>query len=124
MDKRKIKKRVRGSILFAIGYALSPVSWYDDLVVNIPLAYVFAFPFGLINERFFLLFLIIGYWITNVIGFMLMHYGVKDIVLKEKEKYTRKDFIKDVILSVIYTVVVVVIFEIGWAQFPMDYFKR
>jgi len=75
--KRTCKKeKIKGSVLFIIGYMLSPLSWWNDIFVNIPLAYVFALPFGFISRNLFLPAMVVGYWITNIIGLALMHHGV------------------------------------------------
>ena len=83
---KNMKHKIKGGILATIGYILSPLSWWNDLLINIPLAYAFAFPFGFVSRSLFLPMMIFGYWITNVVGFMLMHYGVTDLVSKEKSK--------------------------------------
>ena len=108
-----MRHKIKGGLLAVIGYVLSPVSWWNDLLVNIPLAYVFALPFGLISKKVFLPAMILGYWLTNVIGFIMMHNGVCDIVSIEKKKYTKKEFIKDILLSIIYTLVVAICFLMG-----------
>jgi len=106
-----------------IGYLLSPLSWWNDIIINIPLAYAFAYPFGLISRKLFLPTMILGYWITNIAGLILLHRGVKDMVTEEKVKYTKKNFAKDAVISLIYTAVVVVLVKIGWLKFPLEYFK-
>ena len=68
-----LAKKIKGGILATIGFILSPLSWWNDLFVNIPIAYVFGFLFGLISKSLFLPFMIIGYWITNILGVILMH---------------------------------------------------
>jgi hypothetical protein len=118
-----MKHRVKGGILATVGYLLSPLSWWNDIIINIPLAYAFAFPFGLISRKLFVPMMILGYWITNITGLILFHQGVKDLVTKEKIKYTKKDLAKDVIISIIYTAVVVVLVKLGWLKFPLEYFK-
>jgi len=125
-----MKPKIKGGILATVGYILSPLSWWNDLVINIPLAYAFAFPFGLISRSLFLPMMIFGYWITNVVGFMLMHYGVTDLVkkkenqnTKEKRNYNRKDLMKDIAFSILYTLVVVIFVKLGWVKFPLEYFE-
>ena len=95
-----MKKTIKGGVYGTIGFILSPLSWWNDLLVNIPLAYVFAFPFGFISEKLFLPMIILGYWITNIVGFMLMHHGVSDLLSKETEKYTKKEMVKDILISI------------------------
>jgi len=118
-----MKKKIKGGILATIGYLLSPVSWWNDLFINIPLAYGFGFMFRLISKKLFLPFMVLGYWITNILGFILMHHGFIDLFSKEKKKYTRKELIKDLIVSIIYTIIVIILIKIGWIRFPTEYFK-
>lgn len=40
-------------ILGIIGYILSPLSWWNDAIVNIPIAIVVGTIFSLIDEKFF-----------------------------------------------------------------------
>jgi hypothetical protein len=123
-EKRKgdRRKQVKGGILTTIGFVLSPLSWWNDLLVNIPLAYIFAIPFGMISKVLFIPMMILGYWITNVVGFMMMHHGLKDLTLKETKKRTQKELVKELIMSSIYTLTVVLFVLMGWIKFPMEYF--
>jgi len=117
------KRRIKGGILATIGYILSPLSWWNDLFINIPLAYVFALPFGFVSKNLFLPAMIVGYWITNIIGFILMHHGVVGLLSKETKKYTRKELMKDIIVSIIYTIIVAIFVLMGWLKFPTEYFS-
>jgi len=118
-----MKRKIKGGVLATIGYILSPLSWWNDILINIPLAYAFAFPFGLISKNLFLPMMIFGYWTTNVVGFLLMHHGVKDLVSKEKGKFTKRELVKDIIISILYTLVVVFFIKMGWLKFPLEYFQ-
>jgi len=119
-----MKHKIKGSIIAIIGYILSPLSWWNDLIINIPLAYAFAFPFGLISKKIFLPMMVLGYWLTNITGFMLMHYGIKDVVAgKNKSPNIKHDFIKNFAISTIYTAVVILLAKAGWLKFPLEYFK-
>ena len=117
-----IKRRLKGGLLATAGFLLSPLSWWNDIFINIPLAYVFAIPFGFFSEKLFFPAMIFGYWITNIIGFSLMHHAVKDLINKKAKKYTRKEVIKDIIISLIYTALVVILILMGWLKFPTEYF--
>lgn len=117
------KRKIKGGIVAVIGYVLSPLSWWNDLLVNIPLAYAFAVPFGFISKTLFLPMMILGYWITNVVGFMMMHHGVADLVSKNKKAYTKKELFKDVIISIVYTLAVMAFILKGWVRFPLEYFQ-
>ncbi len=47
-------RKARGGLIAMVGYLLSPVSWWNDLFVNIPLAYAFGALVGLVSEDLFL----------------------------------------------------------------------
>ena len=118
------KRKINGGILATIGFILSPLSWWNDLFVNIPIAYVFGFLFGLISKSLFLPFMIIGYWITNILGVILMHKGISDVLSKTERierKYTRKELLKDLVISIVYTLVIVILVMLGILKFPSEY---
>ena len=95
-----------------IGFILSPLSWWNDIFVNFPLAYGFACAVGrffhlfmVIHEWFFINLFIIGYFLTNLIGFLMMHYSVFGL------KKERKGSVgKQVLVSLLYSLVVVAFF--------------
>ena len=118
-----LRKKIKGGVLATVGYILSPLSWWNDIFVNLPLAYIFALPFGYISKNLFAPMMILGYWITNVVGFMMMHHGAIDLVSKETKRYTRKELIKDIIISIVYTLVVIIFILKGWLKFPTEYFS-
>ncbi len=94
-------RTVQNSLLVVIGYILSPFSWWNDLLVNIPLAYGFALPFALVNDALFLPAFMIGYWLTNLLGFWLMHLGVSHWI--QVHPHSRKS---DILFSVFYTILI------------------
>ena len=116
------QRKARGGIAATVGFILSPLSFWNDIYVNIPIAYVFGLLFALVSKDLFLTFMIIGYWITNILGLILMHWGVKDVVSKSGKKYTKNDALKDVVISVFYTLVIVVLVMLGILRFPTEYF--
>ncbi|MBI5665247.1 MAG: hypothetical protein HZC49_09245 [Nitrospirae bacterium] len=74
-----------------IGYMLSPLSWWNDLYLNIPLAYLGAWLASLFYKPAFLTAFIAAYWITNVAGLVIMHKGIKKAAGKQMiSRYTRK----------------------------------
>ncbi|HII07027.1 MAG TPA: hypothetical protein HA349_06865 [Methanotrichaceae archaeon] len=115
-------RKIRGGFLASFGYILSPLSCWNDAFVNLPLAYGFGLAFGLISTSLFMPAIIVGYWITNILGFVLMHMGVVDVMAKKGTRYTRKDVLKDFILSVAYTAVVAGLVVSGIIRFPTEYF--
>jgi hypothetical protein len=118
------KRKISGSILALIGFMLSPLSWWNDLLVNIPLALAFAWLISLIHPGAFQVALVVGYWLTNVLGFFLMHKGVRKIVSAEEKAYSRRDLAKDVGISLGYTGLIVLLLKLGALQPFEQYFPK
>ncbi len=125
------KRKITGSILGVVGFMLSPLSWWNDAVVNLPLAVLFAWVVGLIykpaaqpRSAAFNAAVIIGYWLTNILGFVLMHKGAQQAFSKTESKYSWRSLSKDVAISLIYTCLIVVLIKTGVLQPIQDYFTK
>ncbi len=93
-----------------IGFMLSPLSWWNDLFVNLPLALGFGWLVSLLWPRAFTASVIIGYWLTNILGLVLMHHGARDL-LTNSTTASRKELIIDLAVSVAYTLIIVLLVE-------------
>jgi|ERR1039458_9873698 hypothetical protein len=114
MAKRVLTKRkVSGGTLAFIGYMLSPLSWWNDLFVNWPLALAFAWVISWFCKPAFTASLIVGYWFTNILGFVLMHKGGAKIMSEEDQPYSRKSLLRDLGISVLYTLLIVGLVKMG-----------
>jgi hypothetical protein len=118
------KRKVTGGILAAIGFMLSPLSWWNDLFVNVPLALVFAWVVSLAYRPAFEPSLIVGYWLTNVLGLVLMHKGAQKVLAAEDRKYTRRDLLRDVGISLLYTGLILVLLWLGILKPIRNYFGK
>ena len=115
-----MKTKIKGSVLAFIGYVLSPLSWWNDLYVNIPIAYVFALAFSFFDKSLFGPVLVVGYWLTNVAGFVLLHRGVTEMYgYNSKRGPLRSEILFDIFVSLGYTVLVVGLLSLGWLK-PLD----
>ncbi len=97
-----LKLFVRG-LLFSTGYLLSPLSWWNDLIINVPLAYVFAILFSSLSGGFFAFWFSLGYTLSNIIGILLMKFSVSGY---------SGSWIRDLIYSIAYSVVAYVILSV------------
>src|ERR1035441_2697793 len=103
MAKRVLTKRkVSGGTLAFIGYMLSPLSWWNDLFVNWPLALAFAWVISWFWKPAFTASLILGYWLTNILGLVLMQKGGAKIFSADNPPYSRKCLRRDLAISVLY----------------------
>jgi len=105
----KYRRGTKNGFLVTLGYILSPLSWWNDAFVNLPIAYAFAYLFRPLSESLFYPCLVVGYWSTNVLGFVLMHKGGSNLLSNKERGYTRKDLFKDFCISVVYTVIIAVL---------------
>ena len=96
-----------------VGFMLSPLSWWNDLFVNVPLALVFAWIVSLVYKPAFTPALFVGYWLTNVAGFILLQKGAETVVRPAPRKYSRRDLLRDVGISLIYTALIAVLVKMG-----------
>jgi len=71
--KTNTMEKIKSGIIGFIGYLLSPLSFWNDLYINLLLAYTMTLPIGFIQKNLFFHAIIISYWITNIAGFVLMH---------------------------------------------------
>lgn len=99
-----MRKTWSGFLVF-LGFWLSPLSPWNDAFTNIPIAYAFGFVFSLISKDLLLPATLVGYWLSNISGFVLMHYGY--VGLKEKNGYSfKKHWKRYVLATTLYTLIV------------------
>jgi hypothetical protein len=118
------KRKVSGGILAFIGFMLSPLSWWNDAFVNLPLAYVFACVVAWFHPRAFAASLVLGYWLTNVLGFVLLHKGGAKILTDKDKPYSWKSLARDVAVSLLYTLFIVFLVQRGILQPVENYLSK
>ncbi len=118
------KRKISGGALATIGYLLSPLSWWNDAFVNIPFALVFAWLVSFFYKPAFAASLIIGYWLTNVIGLVLLHKGARQIFSEKPPPDSRRELLMDVIVSLIYTGVIIALVKLEIFKPFAGYFKN
>ena len=116
------KRICKGSVVGFIGFMLSPLSWWNDLFVNVPLAVGFAWLVALLYPPAFQIAVIVGYWFTNVLGFVLLHKGAQDMFTGQPIPYNRRQLARDFSISLIYTLVIVALFNWGLIKPPREIF--
>jgi hypothetical protein len=106
-------KKIRGSVLFVVGYLLSPLCWWNDLIFNLPVAYAFGYICRWISVSWFVPGLIAGYWLSNLVGILLMQFGAIDVFQQESNPHNlKKDLIMGVLSSTIYTLVILALVQL------------
>ncbi|KOP25783.1 hypothetical protein AMR41_13820 [Hapalosiphon sp. MRB220] len=116
---KTLLQKIRGGFFFVIGYLLSPLCWWNDLVFNLPIAYFFGYIFSLFDPHLFIPCAIIGYWLSNIIGILLMQAGAIDVFQKEpQERNLKKELITGLVSSTVYTFIIVALIQFNILETP------
>lgn len=109
---RRWRRILSGGGLTLIGFMLSPLSWWNDAFVNFPLALAFACVAGFFYRPSFNAAFVVGYWLTNVAGFVLMRIGGKELLSKSGKIFGWKELGRDVLISLLYTAVIIALIKL------------
>jgi hypothetical protein len=119
------KRRAQGGALAFIGFMLSPLSWWNDLFVNVPLAVGFGWLVSLAWKPAFEYAVLAGYWLTNVLGFVLLHKGVERAAGETPAPFlSRRGLGKDLLVSLLYTLLILTLVKLKVLQPIGDYFSE
>jgi len=66
--------------------------------------------------------MLIGYWFANIIGFILMHHGIVNLISIKGQKSARCEVVKCILISIVYTAAIIGFWYIGWLRHPSEYF--
>ncbi|MBI4336152.1 MAG: hypothetical protein HY589_05800 [Candidatus Omnitrophica bacterium] len=91
-------KKIFFLIVGFIGWILSPLTWWNDSFVNLPLAYLLGSALSKISRRGFLTAFLVSYWLTNVLGILLMFAGAYGM--------SAKGLLKDRLRAILITILV------------------
>lgn len=105
-------------VLVAVGWLLSPFCWWNDLLVNLPLALGFARLVSLLNPAWLLPALVSGYWLSNMAGILLMQNGALALVPEERRPQRSRELLWGVLSSSLYTIVIIGAAKLGWLGMP------
>jgi uncharacterized membrane protein len=106
-------KKLSGGFLLVLGYLLSPLCWWNDIVFNLPIAYGFGWLCHLFYSPFLIPGTVIGYWISNVIGMLLIQFGTVDLMQKSgQERNFKKELFNGLVASTAYTLLMVALIQL------------
>lgn len=114
----------RGGVVGFVGFLLSPLSWWNDLFVNIPLALGFAWAVGLVWPAAFEAAFVLGYWLTNVVGLVLLFRGAKALAAARSAATPETGISRDLGIGLLYTVLIVALLKLGLLQPVQAYWNR
>lgn len=102
-----VRKKSQGTLLVGLGYLLSPLSWWNDVFFNLPIAYGFAYLFNWLFTDSFMLLTVVGYWLSNILGILMMQWGSFDLFFEDRQSNLKRDILLGLVGATIYTIVIV-----------------
>lgn len=117
-------KKLRGGFFLVVGYLLSPLCWWNDLFFNLPIAYFFGYVCSLLSPDLLVPCSIIGYWLSNIVGILLMQVGAVDVVQGQpKESNLKKELLTGLVSSTAYTIVILGLIQFHILENPILLFS-
>lgn len=114
LEVKVLFKKLRGGFFLVVGYLLSPLCWWNDLFFNLPIAYFFGYVCSLLSPDLLVPCSIIGYWLSNIVGILLMQVGAVDVLQGQPKHNLKKELLTGLVTSTVYTVVI-----LGLIQFQI-----
>lgn len=112
-------RKLRGGILLVIGYLLSPLCWWNDLIINLPIAYGFGQLCSLLASNLLIPGAIAGYWLSNIVGIMLMQTGVLTVLQEQSSaRNFKQELITGILTSTAYTALIVILLQCKILETP------
>ncbi len=118
-------RKAKGGLMAFIGFMLSPLSWWNDLFVNVPLAVAVAWVVALFYPPAFQVSAVVAYWMTNVLGLVLMHKGAQQALAEPKPPSSRRrELLIDLAVSLAYTLLILLLLKLKVLQPIGHYFGK
>ncbi|MBM3246978.1 hypothetical protein FJZ17_00330 [Candidatus Pacearchaeota archaeon] len=120
---KKIKEVLVGSLYF-LGYLLSPVSWWNNLLINAPLAYLFAFLVAIAkyDPNLFNLCFVGFYFLLNIGGLLILKYSI-NTPLQQVYGWKKESIVMGLVWVVIYSIIIIVLLYLDIIRIPYEYFR-
>jgi hypothetical protein len=113
-------KKIGNGFLIIFGYLLSPLCWWNDLIINLPIAYLFGKICTIFFPNIFLVASLVGYWLSNIVGVLLMQFGTIKLLQKQPENYNlKKDLLIGLLTSTAYTIAIVALIHFKILDTPL-----
>jgi len=97
--------------IFFIGWLLSPLTFWNDVFINIPIAYLCASLAIRFIRADFLLLVLIFYWLSNGFGVLMMCLSGKSIMQDKSNRL--RSLVTFLITVMIYSVIIIILNRTG-----------
>ena len=119
-------RNMRGGLLLLVGYLLSPLCWWNDLIFNLPIAYGFGALCNWVYPGALLPGAIAGYWLSNIVGILMMQFGAIDVMQQATQaeakstqpRSLKQELLTGIVTSTIYTLIVLALVQLKILDAP------
>ncbi len=98
-------------VIFFTGWLLSPLTFWNDALVNIPLSYLFANILIRFIRVDFLFLVLILYWLGNGLGILMMWASGRAII--RDRSHLIREVLNLVLAILIYSIVIIILHKFG-----------
>lgn len=119
-------QKIKAGSLMILGYMLSPLCWWNDLIFNLPIAYGFGYICSLFSPELLLPCTFLGYWLSNLAGILLMQWGAIAAFQNDaqndsetKKPNIKHELWKGLLSSTAYTLVVLALIQFKIVDLPI-----
>jgi len=105
-----MKSFIRNTVFF-IGWLLSPLTFWNDAFINIPISYLAASLLIKVLPVKFLYLVLISYWFSNVLGLYMMYLSGSDIYKSREGVF--KGIKTLIITTTLYSLILVALARTG-----------
>jgi len=104
-------------VIFIIGFILSPISWWNDIFINIPISYAVASSIHYFVKLPFIWLTLACYWLSNILGLLMMFVSARDSIYRSENKLRS---IFDLVLVTVFFSLVLFVLERSGALLPAE----
>ena len=105
-------KNIAYKVIFFLGWVLSPLTFWNDVFVNLPLSYLIANIVVRFFPLDFLVTVLVSYWLTNALGVVMMVFSGNK-VFSGAGKTGGRIFLEIVGTVAVYSLVLIVLQHYG-----------
>jgi hypothetical protein len=97
--------------IFFLGWLLSPLTFWNDALINIPFAYLCANLVFSLAGFDFLPMVLVFYWLSNILGIVLMYLSGRAIA--REVGYWKEVLLKTILTILVYSIILVLLNNFG-----------
>ncbi len=104
--------------LLGFGYLLSPLSWWNDLVFNLPIAYGFAWVVTWGHRQWLVPGVILGYWLSNLVGILMTQWGARAALQGDRPRNLKQELLWGLGSATVYSGAIAALAYGHWLPLP------